>query len=1407
VRENGLDAPMPVDRQDGEPGRRRPDGALTFPLRLRCASVSDLLTSDELEDAVARGVGRAFSRARRELPAADVLGSGVVLQSPQLVNGKLAPNEEAALLGRLRRAIERAAQSQALPLAAAAEAGPPSAAPQSAPSMARVKHTELGTGFTADGAGVDTARQADSELFHLARYEPHGGPGHRRGGHPLPPPPSEKWLAAMRGQDEEFLQRLKSGDMDLLSHFLEETNSLHVEPVVKEFGRRHPILLQRMLRQLLRKHAKELAATLRREDWDLVYTSTPVLDAYIETTARIAMAARLIPEARGLLSEGEAVTPGVARIQGLIDALVAMYHRLWEMLQRNTVDPVPEAVTDDLSAKEFRLPRLAGVVAALAGDPGEAPLLSELQLDLVENFRWMMFLYDRVESLNLELAVFHEFYGRSADQSDEVSVLRTARLLYLDPISTVMTPTRAKIAELLTDADQYYEDRVGRIGDVKLERIFTASEKLSRFLTNLLGGASDPAHFSGFAAGDVSGATLFDTAFGQAFIRTRNAVDELASDAADAFNKRSTPDYVPTLHAIEIKSAPLGVQTQLLYFWRNVIDFKINITGSSLRGSRSAPGWFADLDRVRDEVKAQYDTPDYPSLNIKFHRWQKELEDVRRRIELEAIFEATVSIAIIIFVTIATWGVGAAVTAAIGGGAALTAGETLVVVIAEAGTFTLLTSVAQPLLLGKPVDPGAAAWQFAESAATFGIFRLFSMEILAAARRLAPGRTLTQLGLIFGGTALVGALPAAYELVKTRIETGRWSTQVSVFMGANLVFTLALAAFTGGKMRTALATLNKADILAQLYRLDAEAAGVGERLRSAAAGTLSQAEFDELQARVARVLPDFEGWVRRLNTEFSDAELAQLGFQRQHLRDFPDRLSELADFIAALRYAPPEASAPQRALAEAVGTTMTQTGSHSFEYDPATLTPAVLRGRLRARGFHPDDLGGGVLRLTLPHGESAYLLPAGRPRLALEDLIGADGTISAAHPKLRAAYENYLARCQARGRAPMDPLGWAKYATRGDAAAYLTQVLGSDWRTARQVQYPGYHPELIERATAAPTDGTAITPGGAVWSERRVPIGEIQYAIDEIGEPYWTFPDLRDGQVLVLPSGTRVWRDPHTRMIWEEHPVSASVSAKRALTAGESVIPSATEMGPSQAGSQRAHGAASPGLGFDSPYSVARTPPAVNLSIENAGIELWMRKLRNNAAPGVQYLFTTGTARQSGSLTERIYKVSASSGGKIYELVTFRVTVDPAGTVAGPEILSVSAEPMSVFGTPKNVDLPPAFRRRLGFEIRASAQAKIAPALSAVAERNQLMGTRLGELYVRMAAQGNRAQLLDIEQAQGAVAQAEIFLSSAAPSDPRIGQLDAELRDLAQRVGKWQRRADAGRLNRFVDTVHNIIGH
>ena len=1237
-------------------------------------------------------------------------------------------------------------------------------------------------------------------LFHLARDDTSRSSGRRRSSPSALP--MDEWKVALRRQTEQELRRLYRGDLDLFMHYFLEINSSHVDKLLIEFGRRHPVKLRRILRDLLKKHARELAATIKRGPSDLTYTRTPEMEEYLSTAARVVIAARVIPEARPLLSEGEAQTPGVARVQGLIDALIAMYHRLWELLQRNTFEHTAEEVTDNLQAEGIgaALLRESGAVAALAGIPEMASLLSELQLDLVENIRWISLVYDRVKSLDAELAEYRYFYGKGADEAAEMIALRKARTLYLDPLRTVALPTRARIAELLLEANQYYEDRVGQIGDLILARIEETQQRLVDWHIRALTGVDELNSARVFIAGDVTGVTVVDDDFFTSYIRTRDGIQAIGVDIADAYSRRGGPDYVSTLHAVQAKLGPLAVQLQLLSFWKNVVDFKIQLGALDVGGFGIRESWLNGLAGVRNEVKQQYDNPDYPYLNAKFKRWQHELEVTREQIEIIATIEAAITVVVVIFVIIATLGVGAA----IGAGAALTAGETLVVIVIEAGVVTVGTTVVLPLLLGKSIDPAKVLVSFGENVALSGLLRLFSVGVLAAARWLAPGRTLVQLGLIVGGTTLVGALPVGYELIKNRIETGRWSTQLSMFMGANVVLTLSVFAFTGGKVRNALVALNKADVLADLIRLQTATERMADKFLAASAGQLTKPQFEELQARAARILPDFERLARRL-ADFSDVELAQLGFTKAYLRDFPERLAELTEFIAAIKFVPPAAGTPRLALAEVAGTGLARIGVQSYEYDSAVLSAAALAARLRGAGYQPDLLGGGVMRLSLPHGEQAFLLPAGAPRLTLEDVISPIGQISKDHPQLQQAYDAYLARCAAKTRVAMNAHEWARHTTRGTAADYLKQVLGDNWRAVRQGQYPGYHPELIERPSAAPAEGSPGAPGGALWKEKRVPIGDIRLATDEVGEPYWTFPDLDDGVVLILPSGTRVWRDPHTRVIWEEHPVAPSVSAKRALTAGEAVIPSAGEMSAAQAGQQRAHGAASPGLGFDSPYSVARTPPEVNLAIENSGIELWVRNLRDNPPPNVQYLFMTGTARQAGSLTERTYRVSASSRGKIVDLVTFKVTVGPDNK-ATLEVVSIAAEPMAALGMPKNVDIPKAFARKLGFDIRASKEAKVAQELTTVAKRNQEMGVRLEDLAVRLTMRGNRAQLLEIERAQRAVADAETFLSNASPSDPRVGQLDAELRDLARRVGRWQNQADVDRLNWFTENVRKIIG-
>jgi hypothetical protein len=110
--------PYAADREPGPKG-------LSFPIKLRCTSVADLMSEPSLEAGLARALGRAFAHARAALPAPIALGSGVALQPPYLTSGALGGAQAAALLARIGRAIESAARAQSLPRAEPAWPGRP----------------------------------------------------------------------------------------------------------------------------------------------------------------------------------------------------------------------------------------------------------------------------------------------------------------------------------------------------------------------------------------------------------------------------------------------------------------------------------------------------------------------------------------------------------------------------------------------------------------------------------------------------------------------------------------------------------------------------------------------------------------------------------------------------------------------------------------------------------------------------------------------------------------------------------------------------------------------------------------------------------------------------------------------------------------------------------------------------------------------------------------------------------------------------------------------------------------------------------------------------------------------------------------------------------------------------------
>lgn len=98
-------------------------GGLHFPIKLRCADPSVLLTAPGLSHALTRALGRSFSRAVRSLGPEAAFGDGVRLEPAKKSEragaaNPLDPDQWSRLLARINASIEAAALAQPLPRAA-----------------------------------------------------------------------------------------------------------------------------------------------------------------------------------------------------------------------------------------------------------------------------------------------------------------------------------------------------------------------------------------------------------------------------------------------------------------------------------------------------------------------------------------------------------------------------------------------------------------------------------------------------------------------------------------------------------------------------------------------------------------------------------------------------------------------------------------------------------------------------------------------------------------------------------------------------------------------------------------------------------------------------------------------------------------------------------------------------------------------------------------------------------------------------------------------------------------------------------------------------------------------------------------------------------------------------------------
>jgi hypothetical protein len=940
-------------------------GCLTFPIKLRCTSLADLLTEPGLEAALTRTLCKAFARARSALPSNMAFGDGVVLQPPTIAGNGLSADQNRALLSRVQRAIEAAARVQLLPLAS--------------PDQAARTGRQARAAETADVPARGIAERFDPERL-VSETLDYRVPSYQGPGTPAKLPVQQTSESTL--SEAEILVRLNGADRQLLDDLFESTPFDQLLLVMIGFAKGAPKTFLAMLRAKLQADGERHARQLRRTDNDVVAEDSR---QRIEVSRRMREVIQQIPIARPLLSEQLRKAPELGLLTGLVEALSKVVQHLLDYLAASE-EPTDSGIVDRIGRRiTHDLPRLVGVFFAAAGTQRARDLLPDLVKDLAEQVRWIPTIIDRLSDVDGLLVLYKLLYGGSADQATEVKVLRTVRLKYLCAVAENPISTTTQLVAVMADANASFADWRKKAGDEKM-----------RETKALLADINQASHLN---HSDYWGAyTSADSIYNEKLEKAASALHGI-NKAVENLSESLIGDaeYLSSITTIQAQLPLIAVQFQMLGFWFATLYLTHNISHHEI-GSKSerfgytehnildewrdVPGWYTKLNDIISEIRQQFDQPNYQLLNGAFKDWKARFERIQDEVKSAARREFFITLGIAIFATI--------ITAGLFAGAGVSIGITL----AEAGTFTAITTIGQAVLLDKTIDPGEVIGQFAENALMFGLFKGLNIGALAVAKKLAPDRLLVQLGIVFGTTTLVTTgVPAMLAVLESKGKGIPDETKISLLV--NLVMNAAMTLFGGLKTRNSIRQLAevrlalRTQVAQNLEELAANAAAALKDLQAVIDSTdLAAERLTRLNERQKAALPEFERTLKLLaSSEFSDAALAKLGMTRDQVQTMAAKVAEAAQLLAnapanAPRLPPPAAhavEAPGKLVPELV-----QTGADSFEYKPTGGAAARIAAQLRAARYAVTDRGGGVLEATPPKsGEPTYLLlPAAEPGAA-----------------------------------------------------------------------------------------------------------------------------------------------------------------------------------------------------------------------------------------------------------------------------------------------------------------------------------------------------------------------------------------------------------------------------------------
>lgn len=388
------------------------------------------------------------------------------------------------------------------------------------------------------------------------------------------------------------------------------------------------------------------------------------------------------------------------------------------------------------------------------------------------------------------------------------------------------------------------------------------------------------------------------------------------------------------------------------------------------------------LRSMRREIESFYNQENYQPFLDNAQGYVDRLQEVGDTIQQQARLDLVIELLITAIAALLTVGVAvAARLALIGriirvGQAARSASA--IVVLAEAGTFTLVQLTGRRLAFGREVTLGDAASSFIGNVALFGAFRLLGQLTSPLAQ---SGRASIR---ILGPHVANFTVFTGISALVTRIQTGRWPQNISQFILHSIASYVIIAAI-GHVVQNLSRPLIEARYQQVASELISSARQIDDRFRaSVERGTITEIEFNAYRDRSLELVGRGRELIRFLRNEGI--------LSRQEADGILNYIDEFVRFVRDIRFVIPPAltgtttgsgGSIARALpqpSQTPGLVRIGARGNIYQYQPAQSSGTLsnlLAPYEQSPGYRVQRFAGGIIQVSTHGGEILFILRAG----------------------------------------------------------------------------------------------------------------------------------------------------------------------------------------------------------------------------------------------------------------------------------------------------------------------------------------------------------------------------------------------------------------------------------------------